>query len=234
MWCHSHVILKLALAHYWPGVQARMVLCLVFGCSKCSGRDKDVSFFRIPKIIHNKGETVYSLSKKRREGFLAAISRVGLTEKIMKNDRICSRHFVSGKPADLWEDTSPDWLPTLNLGHAKVTCSADATGRWERCKAREAARAMILHANTHEPVDNSVDNSLPIESTENELAEIIPEESAETATLVDIASCWNEGCFYTNWSCWRVRAIEVYCWEFANEDQSTYFLWRGLLKRLVC
>ena len=28
-----------------------MVLCIVVGCSKRSGRDKDVSFFRIPTII---------------------------------------------------------------------------------------------------------------------------------------------------------------------------------------
>ena len=93
-----------------------MVLCVVFGCSKHSNRDKDVSFFRIPRIICNKGEQVYTLSKKRRDGFRAAISRVGLTEKILKNDRICSRHFHSRKPATLLDDTSPDWLPSLHLG----------------------------------------------------------------------------------------------------------------------
>ena len=33
-----------------------MVLCIVVGCSKRSGRDKDVSFFRIPTIISHRTE----------------------------------------------------------------------------------------------------------------------------------------------------------------------------------
>ena len=56
------------------------MLCVVVGCSKRSGRDKDVSFFRLARIIKNKGVDVHSLSKRRRDGILAAISRVGLTE----------------------------------------------------------------------------------------------------------------------------------------------------------
>ena len=122
-----------------------MVLYVVFGCSKRSGRDKDV---RIPRIICNKGEQVYTLSKKRRDGFKAAISRVFLIEKILKNDRICSRHFHSGKPPTLLDDTNPGWLPSLHLGHAKSRCSADPTKRWERRKAREAAQSLILLSNS--------------------------------------------------------------------------------------
>ena len=114
-----------------------MVLCVVFGCSKRSGRDKDVSFFRIPKVIYNKGDKIQQLSRRRRDGYLAAISRLGLTEKILKNDRVCSKHFVSGKPVDLLEDTSPNWLPSLNLGHSKSRLLAKATERRERRKARQ-------------------------------------------------------------------------------------------------
>ena len=54
-----------------------MVLCIVVGCSKRSGRDKDVSFYRIPKIIRNRGEETKKLSEKRRNGFVAAISSGG-------------------------------------------------------------------------------------------------------------------------------------------------------------
>ena len=56
-----------------------MVLCVVIGCSKRSGRDKDVSYYRIPVVIRHQSEREYELSKKRRDGFLAAISRY-LTE----------------------------------------------------------------------------------------------------------------------------------------------------------
>ena len=96
------------------------MLCIVFGRSKRSGRDKDVSFFRIPKVITNKGKDLEKLSRKRREGFLAAVRRFDLTEKIISNDRICSRHFHSGKPACLIDENSSDWLPTLKLGHSTI------------------------------------------------------------------------------------------------------------------
>ncbi len=41
-------------------------ICQVYGCLKRSGRDKDVSFFRIPRVISNKGEEVCSLSRRRQ------------------------------------------------------------------------------------------------------------------------------------------------------------------------
>ena len=98
-----------------------MVICIVFGCSKRSGRDKDVHFYRIPKVVKNRGESTEKLSEKRRAGFLSAIKRVDITDKILANDRICSRHFISGQPASLLDENNPDWLllPTLNFGHSK-------------------------------------------------------------------------------------------------------------------
>lgn len=88
-----------------------------------------------------------------------AISRVDLTEKILKNDRICSRHFRSGKPADLLEDNNPDWLPSMNLGHRKKLKAASAANearrrRLERAQARqsrqEAAQSLLLLTTTSE------------------------------------------------------------------------------------
>ena len=82
------------------------------------------------------------MPRRRRSGFLAAIRRADLTEKILSNDRICSRHFLSGKPASLLEESSPDWLPTLN-GHSKQkneSGARPAKERWERAKARESLK----------------------------------------------------------------------------------------------
>ena len=151
--------------HHHPYIQSTtvlcdtMVLCVVIGCSKCSGRDKDVSFSRIPKVITHRGKQEYELTKKRRDGFHAAISRDGLTDsKVLTNDRICSRHFTSGKPAYLYDETNPDWLPTLHLGHRKNRPTEEATQRWERKKARrervEAAQCLLLLSDTStvEPV----------------------------------------------------------------------------------
>ena len=52
-----------------------MLLCVVIGCSKRCGREKYVSFYRIPKVITHRGKQEYELTKKRRDGFLAAIAR---------------------------------------------------------------------------------------------------------------------------------------------------------------
>ena len=99
---------------YTSPSSSTMVLCVVIGCSKRSGRDKDVSFYRIPKVITHRGKQEYELTKKRRDGFLAAIARDGIKDTdVLRNDRICSRHFISGKPAYLYDETNPDWLPTV-------------------------------------------------------------------------------------------------------------------------
>lgn len=113
-----------------------MVLCVVIGCSKRSGRDKGISFYRIPAIIKGRSKQEFELSKKRRNGFLSAISREDLSDKIIANNRICSTHFISGKPAYLFDVTNPDWLPTLNLGHLKRKApEPDGELRWERAKS---------------------------------------------------------------------------------------------------
>ena len=69
----DHVIMKprarAARAGVQPANNRTMVLCVVLGCSRRSGRDKDVSFFRIPGIIQDKGEQLRVLSKRRRDGF---------------------------------------------------------------------------------------------------------------------------------------------------------------------
>ncbi len=96
--------------------------------------------------MKTKGEEIEQLSRRRHLGFLSAIKRADLTEKILiKNDRICSRHFVSGKPADLFDTTNPDWLPTVNLGNSKEISDTTANStekRWERGKQIEIQRSV--------------------------------------------------------------------------------------------
>ena len=70
-------------------------------------------------IIRNEGELTEELTTERRRKWISAISRDDITEKKMENDRVCSSHFVSGKPASNWDKFNVDWVPTLNLGHNK-------------------------------------------------------------------------------------------------------------------
>ena len=73
------------------------------------------------------------------------------------NTRVCSRHFVSGKlkrvvvsssatvfktllgkPSPLYNETNPDWAPTLLLGGAPEPCLS--TSRYERTVQRAKKR----------------------------------------------------------------------------------------------
>lgn len=117
-----------------------MVLCLFVDCHARSGRDKNVSFFRVPSIDTNHGEQAEELSLEHRTRWIAAISRDDLTEQILKNDCVCSCHFISGQPAKDFDKFNVDWVPTLNLGHSKRTkkdSSIKADQDWaEQAKAR--------------------------------------------------------------------------------------------------
>ena len=52
-----------------------MVLCVISGCSSKSGRDKDIRFFRVPKVRTNQGAEHEELTLKRRTEWISAISR---------------------------------------------------------------------------------------------------------------------------------------------------------------
>ncbi len=93
----------------------------------------------------------YTIDNNRRHaGYLSAIQRLDLTQKIICNDRICSRHFISGKPAALEEENNPDWLPTLHLGHSKAMTAKKAEtakSRYKRVKLREAKKDCASQSN---------------------------------------------------------------------------------------
>ena len=80
---------------------------------------QSVSFYRLPKIVSGRGIRKEQLSKRRRDGYLAAVRREELTDKIISNGRVCSRHFVTGNPAPLGDDMHPGWLPTQHLSGDK-------------------------------------------------------------------------------------------------------------------
>ena len=101
---------------------------------------------------------------------------------ILDNDRICSRHFISGKPAYLHDETNPDWLPSLHLGHSKkVGPRKETTERWERLKARREAAQSLLSLGepsyTESAVHNEEDQQKKINtSTQTELTHVSIEE----------------------------------------------------------
>ena len=95
-----------------------MVLCLMVHCSNKSGKVKGISFHRVPAVVTTKGDFIEELTRERRRRCISAISREGLSESILENDRVCGRQFISGKPAQHWDRDNNNWVPTL-LGHRK-------------------------------------------------------------------------------------------------------------------
>ena len=116
---------------------------------------------RIPAVSDHQGAEDFDIRKRRRDGYLAAISREDLDYNSLDKYRICSRHFITGKPAFLYEVTHPNWLPTLHLGHTKV--KAVDTDRYERIQKRNAVQEMegqlpaIVEAEIEAVVRNEVE-----------------------------------------------------------------------------
>ena len=101
-----------------------MVLCIIVGCVNKSGKslqkkDSAVKFSCIPKILNNEGEMIEELTTRRIRAWISAISRNDLTDDKLENERVCSRHFVSGQAAKQWDQFDIDWVPSLHLDHTK-------------------------------------------------------------------------------------------------------------------
>lgn len=55
--------------------------------------------------------------------------------------RVCSDHFITGKPSPLYAGTNPDWVPTLKLCYsAETSSSVSSTGRYQRAQKRQSKR----------------------------------------------------------------------------------------------
>lgn len=92
---------------------------------------------------------------------------------------ICSDHFISGKPADLYDVNNPDWVPTLLMSsterenpHCKNEDSARKRARYVRAHDRvgkkkrfEAAEQLLLLQNERLVSDATVNES---EATEHD------------------------------------------------------------------
>ena len=131
-----------------------MVLCLIVGCGSKSGRDKGLYFARVPSVVTNQGEEAQKLSEERRSRWISAISRDDLTEEILENDRVCEKHFVSGRAAKSWDKFNIDWVPTLLLGQKKATDRADhkeaVAKRSERAREHELVKKLAFEKRERE------------------------------------------------------------------------------------
>ena len=123
-----------------------MVLCIIPGCGVKSGNKEGISLFRIPIVVDN-----IQLTEDHRNAWISQISRDDTKSKdILKSERVFGRHFVSGKPALLWDRYNVDWKPTLNLGKKDYSDLQAAAARADRAKDRDQARQSLLEQQQRE------------------------------------------------------------------------------------
>ncbi|PFX12512.1 Receptor-type tyrosine-protein phosphatase F, partial [Stylophora pistillata] len=144
-----------------------MVLCIVFGCGSRSDRDKGIRFYRIPSVATNKGEFEEELTTEPIEKWIKAISRGDTESKdVLNGERVCGKHFVSGKPAPYWHKHDVDWVPTLQLGKKKVCPKLDHDAnakRAVRAKKREQLAVKRQEREAAEKRRKLVESSLPVD-----------------------------------------------------------------------
>nr|XP_047135770.1 uncharacterized protein LOC124812780 [Hydra vulgaris] len=94
-----------------------MVFCCVFNCTNRS-ENCTKSFFRIPTILLHHDEEAKQLSTERKNKWFCAIKREDMNFDAT-HYRVCSDHFITGKPAKLFEKSHPDWIPNQSMGYEK-------------------------------------------------------------------------------------------------------------------
>ena len=106
----------------------------VVSCTNRHSKEDNRLFFVIPKVITHQGLDAKQLSERRRTAWLAKINRKDWVPG--SGSRVCSDHFVSSKPADLFNQTNPDWVPTLKLGYSSIEPDGSRHERLEERRKR--------------------------------------------------------------------------------------------------
>lgn len=92
--------------------------------------------------------------------WLSRIKRADLNPN-NPNIRVCGAHFVTGRPAKLWEEAHPDWAPSLALGYARKRGCTERSERLNQRRAvkktaeADAAAVVALDAASTQPMDPS-------------------------------------------------------------------------------
>lgn len=73
-----------------------MVICAIVGCGTRSCRD-NIPLFRIPSVDLRRNYKSSELILNRQKLWITRIKRENFSQAKIKNARICSKHFISGK-----------------------------------------------------------------------------------------------------------------------------------------
>lgn len=89
-----------------------MVNCCVQACPSNAATDGagGVSYFRFPVVRSDREHR--DISRDRRAAWVKAAAVASRPDVNVDYALVCSRHFVSGRPAKLEQVESVDWVPT--------------------------------------------------------------------------------------------------------------------------
>lgn len=133
----------------------------------------------LPKVIANQCARTKELSEKRRSTWLARINRKDL--KTLNNVRVCGRHFKTGRPAKLFDETNPDWAPNILLGHGCMEQTPTKFARYERRKMRAAKSAAV--GDSCEVVSPSTCDTMDLDAADTEVpSSTVPSSPVSTAS----------------------------------------------------
>ncbi|XP_033222703.1 uncharacterized protein LOC117176549 isoform X2 [Belonocnema kinseyi] len=147
------------------------IACFVVGCTNKHGRDRGISFHKIPTIIKETNKMYarpggpytfqqkIELSKRRQEQWISAIKR-GLLRR----------------PAELTDINNPDWIPCKNLGNAVGTASKKPSTP----ERRDRRRKKVTIAESID-TDGHLEDDIVIDEIKVEI-----EEKTGTASQTDV------------------------------------------------
>ncbi|KAL3270822.1 hypothetical protein HHI36_021342 [Cryptolaemus montrouzieri] len=96
------------------------IKCSIPGCNGRNNFSKLTKLYRVPAIALGCNDLIYSLTENRRKKWFEALENCELNEANSSSYRVCSKHFVDGKPSPLFDTKSKDWIPNLNLPGSEI------------------------------------------------------------------------------------------------------------------
>ncbi|KAJ8970894.1 hypothetical protein NQ314_000981, partial [Rhamnusium bicolor] len=142
-----------------------------------------VRFFRIPSI-YGPNRKINELAQRRRQMWINAIKRADLTETKIKYGRVCSKHFLTGKPSSLNDENNPDWVPSKGMGYTTIAISMQSKGL-ERYKRKKRAERILESTSIEPPEDlnQAIDVEEPGEVTIEDLQFALQKANTEIYSL---------------------------------------------------
>lgn len=141
--------------------------CCVVNCGGRSHNDRGqrirngLTFYPFPSWRQNHGVFVSDLSKRQRTAWVKAVGREDITfDDIPDEARVCSRHFISGKPAYEMLESDPDWAPSLLLNNKKPEVSSPASMK-EKPVKKKPTQAVTRKEKPRAPTLKDLESCLP-------------------------------------------------------------------------